>query len=49
MRLPWKSLVTVTAISAVGISAMAFGQTEIALVAAGALAGYLGKLNGSPS
>ncbi len=44
---PWKVLITVGVLGAVASVAMAVGQREIALVSVGALAGYLGKLNGS--
>lgn len=43
---PWKVLVTVPSLAFVAVTAMAFGQVEIALLAAGALVGYLGKVNG---
>ena len=45
--IPWKVLITVGVLGTVAVAAMAAGQIEIALVCAGALAGYLGKLNGS--
>lgn len=45
--LPWKVLVTVGVLGVVVVASLVVGQIEIALVAVGALAGYLGKLNGS--
>ena len=47
--LPWKVLVTVPSLVAVALVALLAGQDVIAAAAAGALAGYLGKLNGSKS
>ncbi len=44
---PWKVLMTVGVLGAVASVAMVAGQEEIALVATGALAGYLGRVNGS--
>ena len=44
---PVRVVVTVAALSAVAITALFLGQTEIAAAAGGALAGYLGKVNGS--
>lgn len=44
---PTRVVVTVAALSAVAITALLLGQTEIAAAAGGALAGYLGKVNGS--
>ncbi len=47
-KIPWKIVVTIPSLVGVAVVAMLIGQTEIAAGAAGALAGYLGKLNGSP-
>ena len=47
-HLPGKVLVTVATLGTVCVVALAVGQIEVALVAAGGLAGYLGKVNGSP-
>ncbi len=47
MEIPWKVLITVGVLGAVTVVSLAVGQVEIALVSVGALAGYLGKLNGS--
>ncbi len=46
-KLPWKVLVTVPSLLALAIAALAFDQVVLAAAAGGALAGYLGKLNGS--
>lgn len=46
-KLPWKVLVTVPSMVAVVVVALLAGYDLIAAGAAGALAGYLGKLNGS--
>lgn len=46
-KLPWKVLVTVPSLVALAIAALAFDQVVLAAAAGGALAGYLGKLNGS--
>ncbi len=43
---PWRPIVTVAALTAVAIAGLAVGVNEIALLAVGALAGYLGKVNG---
>ncbi|MFQ5810611.1 MAG: hypothetical protein ACE5JM_13425 [Armatimonadota bacterium] len=45
--IPWKVIVTVFSVTAFGLVALAVGQTELAAAAAGALIGYLGKVNGS--
>ena len=47
MGFPYRVLITVASLTSVALIALALSQTEIALVAAGALAGYLGKVNGS--
>ncbi len=47
MQIPWKVLTTVGVLGAVALTSLIVGQIEIALVSVGALAGYLGKLNGS--
>ncbi len=44
---PWKVLVTVPSLVAVAGLGLAAGVPEIALLAVGALAGYLGRVNGS--
>lgn len=44
---PWKVITTVAAITVFGVSALVVGQIELAAAAAGALIGYLGKVNGS--
>ena len=44
---PWKVILTITSLTAFGLLALALGQTELAALAGGALAGYLGKVNGS--
>ncbi len=44
---PWKVLMTVGVLGLVASVAMIAEQREIALVAVGALAGYLGRVNGS--
>jgi len=46
---PWKVLITVPSLVAVAVVALLAGQNLIAAGAAGALAGYLGRLNGTPS
>lgn len=45
--LPWKVLVTVPSLVAVAVVALVLGQDLIAAASVGALAGYLGKLNGA--
>ncbi len=44
---PWKPVVTVLALTSVAIAGLVVGSNEIAFLAVGALAGYLGKLNGA--
>lgn len=44
---PWKVLVTVGSLTSIALVGLAVGQIEIVALAAGALAGYLGKVNGS--
>ncbi len=46
-KLPWKVLVTVPSLLTVAIAALAVDQIVVAAAAVGALAGYLGKLNGA--
>ncbi len=46
-KFPYKIVVTVSALTAFGLTALTLGQTELAALAGGALAGYLGKVNGS--
>lgn len=47
MPVPWKAITTLAVLGGFGIASLVAGFEEGALVAAGALAGYLGKLNGS--
>ncbi len=49
MHLHGRVYVTVAALTAFGLVAMVMGQNELAALAAGALAGYLGKVNGTPT
>ncbi len=44
--IPWRPVVTVAALTAVAITGLVVGSNEIAFLAVGALAGYLGKVNG---
>lgn len=44
---PWRVVVTVPSLVAVAVVALVLGETVIAAAAGGALAGYLGKLNGA--
>lgn len=44
--IPWRPIVTVAALTATAITALIFGVNELAFLAVGALAGYLGKVNG---
>ncbi len=44
---PWKVLVTVPSLLGVALVAILADQREIAFLAVGALAGYLGRVNGS--
>lgn len=44
---PWKILITVSSLAAIALTALVVDQVEIAALAAGALAGYLGKVNGA--
>ncbi len=46
-KIPYKVIVTVSSLTAFGLIALALGETELAALAGGALAGYLGKVNGS--
>ncbi len=45
--IPWKVVVTIPSLVAVAVVALVLGETVIAAGAVGALAGYLGKLNGA--
>ena len=45
----WKVIVTVGTLGVIAVAGIAFNQREISFLAAGALAGYLGKVNGSDS
>ncbi len=49
MHLHGRVYVTVGALTAFGLTALVMGQNELAALAAGALAGYLGKVNGTPT
>ncbi len=49
MPLHGRVYVTIGALTAFGITALVLGHTELAALAAGALAGYLGKVNGTPA
>jgi len=42
-----KTIVTVAGLTVIAVTAIAFGMKELAYIAVGALAGYLGKVNGS--
>ena len=44
---PWKVLVTVPSLVVVAVVAFLVGQDLVAATAVGALAGYLGRVNGS--
>lgn len=46
-HVPYRVLVTVASLAAVAIVSLLVNQITIAALAAGALAGYLGKVNGS--
>ncbi len=46
-NVPWKVLVTVPSLVSVAVVALVLGEQVLAAAAVGALAGYLGKLNGS--
>ena len=46
-KYPWKVLATVSSLTAFGLVALVLGHTELAALAGGALAGYLGKVNGA--
>ncbi len=46
--IPWRPIVTVAALTAVALGALVYGVNELAFLAVGALAGYLGKVNGNP-
>jgi len=45
----WKVIVTVGTLGVIAVAGIAFNQREISFLAAGALAGYLGKVNGADS
>ena len=45
--IPWRVVITVASLTSIALMALAVGQIEIVALAAGALAGYLGKVNGS--
>jgi len=42
-----RTVATVTGLTVIAVTAIAFGMKELAYIAVGALAGYLGKVNGS--
>ncbi len=44
--IPWRPIVTVAALTVVAVVGLSVGSNEIAFLAVGALAGYLGKVNG---
>ena len=44
---PWRIVVTVLSLTALGVAGLVAGVHEVAYLAAGALAGYLGKVNGA--
>ena len=46
-KFPYKVIVTVSSLTAFGLLALFLGHLELAALAGGALAGYLGKVNGS--
>ena len=46
-HVPWRVAITVPSLVLVAVVALVLGEQVIAAAAAGALAGYLGKLNGS--
>lgn len=46
-RVSWTVVATLTSVTAVAVVAMLVGFREVAFLAAGALVGYLGKLNGA--
>ena len=45
----WKVIVTVGTLGVIAVAGIAFDQREISFLAAGALAGYLRKVNGADS
>ncbi len=49
MHLHVRVYVTIAALTAFGLVALVMGQNELAALAVGALAGYLGKVNGTPT
>lgn len=42
-----KTIFTVVGLTIIAVTAIAFNMKELAYIAVGALAGYLGKVNGS--
>ena len=48
-HVPWRVAITVPSLVLVAVVALVLGQDVMAAAAVGALAGYLGKLNGSKS
>lgn len=42
----WRVLATIGSLTAFGMAALVLGETELAALAAGALASYLGIVNG---
>ena len=47
LKVPWKVLATIGSLTVFGLVALVLGHVELAAVAGGALAGYLGKVNGA--
>jgi len=43
----FKTIFTVLGLTVIAVVAIAFGMKELAYIAVGALAGYLGKVNGA--
>ena len=42
-----KTVFTIVGLTLIAVTAIAFGMKELAYIAVGALAGYLGKVNGA--
>ena len=47
MAISWRVIITVLSLTAVAITALILNQITIAALAGGALAGYLGRVNGA--
>jgi len=43
----FKTVFTIVGLTVIAVTAIAFGMKELAYIAVGALAGYLGKVNGA--